>query len=41
MPPIMGAAAFVMADITGISYAEICIAAVAGSDVHMYVCLRW
>ena len=38
MPPIMGAAAFVMADITGISYAEICIAAVLPAVMY-YVCL--
>lgn len=38
MPPIMGAAAFVMADITGISYGEICIAA-ALPAVMYYVCL--
>lgn len=38
MPPIMGAAAFVMADITGISYAEICIAAVLPTVMY-YVCL--
>lgn len=38
MPPIMGAAAFVMADITGISYAEICVAAVLPAVMY-YVCL--
>lgn len=38
VPPIMGAAAFVMADITGISYAEICIAAVLPAVMY-YVCL--
>ena len=38
MPPIMGAAAFVMADITGISYAEICIAAGLPAVMY-YVCL--
>ena len=38
MHPIMGAAAFVMADITGISYAEICIAAVLPAVMY-YVCL--
>ena len=38
MPRIMGAAAFVMADITGISYAEICIAAVLPAVMY-YVCL--
>lgn len=38
MPPIMGAAAFVMADITGISYAEIRIAAVLPAVMY-YVCL--
>lgn len=38
MPPIMGAAAFVMSDITGISYAEICIAALLPAIMY-YVCL--
>lgn len=38
MPPIMGAAAFVLADVTGISYAEVCIAAVLPAVMY-YVCL--
>ncbi len=38
MPPIMGAAAFVMADVTGISYAEVCVAAVLPALMY-YVCL--
>ena len=38
MPPIMGAAAFVMADITGTSYADICIAAILPALMY-YVCL--
>lgn len=38
MPPIMGAAAFVMADVTGISYADVCVAAVLPAIMY-YVCL--
>ena len=38
MPPIMGAAAFVMADITGISYATICLAALLPALMY-YTCL--
>lgn len=38
MPPIMGAAAFVMADVTGISYATVCVAAVLPAIMY-YVCL--
>ncbi len=38
MPPIMGAAAFVMADITGISYATICLAALLPALMY-YFCL--
>ncbi len=38
MPPIMGAAAFVMADITGISYATICLSALLPAVMY-YICL--
>lgn len=38
MPPIMGAAAFVMADMTGIPYAKICLAALLPALMY-YVCL--
>lgn len=38
MPPIMGAAAFVMADATGIPYATVCIAAILPAVMY-YVCL--
>lgn len=38
MPPIMGAAAFVLAEVTGISYGEVCIAAVLPALMY-YVCL--
>lgn len=38
MPPIMGAAAFVLADVTGIGYAEVCIAAILPAVMY-YVCL--
>lgn len=37
MPPIMGAAAFVLADVAGISYAQVCIAAFLPSVMY-YVC---
>lgn len=38
MPPIMGAAAFVMADMTGIPYATICLAALLPAVMY-YMCL--
>lgn len=38
MPPIMGAAAFVLADVTGIAYAQVCIAAILPALMY-YVCL--
>jgi len=38
MPPIMGAAAFVMADMTGIAYAKICLAALLPAIMY-YMCL--
>lgn len=38
MPPIMGAAAFVLADVTGIAYAEVCIAAILPALMY-YICL--
>ena len=38
MPPIMGAAAFVMADMTGIPYATICLAALLPALMY-YICL--
>lgn len=38
MPPIMGAAAFVLADVTGIQYAEVCIAALLPAIMY-YLCL--
>ncbi len=38
MPPIMGAAAFVMSDITGISYATICLGAIIPALMY-YICL--
>lgn len=38
MPPIMGAAAFVMADIAGIPYATICLGAIIPALMY-YVCL--
>lgn len=38
MPPIMGAAAFVLADVTGIAYAEVCIAALLPALMY-YICL--
>lgn len=38
MPPIMGAAAFVMSDATGIPYATVCIAALLPALMY-YVCL--
>lgn len=38
MPPIMGAAAFVLADIAGVPYAQVCIAAALPAIMY-YVCL--
>ncbi len=38
MPPIMGAAAFVLADVTGISYATVCVSAILPALMY-YVCL--
>lgn len=38
MPPIMGAAAFVLSDVTGIPYAQVCIAAILPAVMY-YVCL--
>lgn len=38
MLPIMGAAAFVLADVTGIQYAEVCIAALLPAVMY-YLCL--
>ena len=38
MPPVMGAAAFVLADVVGVSYGEVCIAA-ALPAVMYFVCL--
>ena len=38
MPPIMGAAAFVMSDISGISYATICLGAIIPALMY-YICL--
>lgn len=38
MPPIMGAAAFVLADVAGIPYATVCVAAVVPALMY-YVCL--
>ncbi len=38
MPPIMGAAAFVLSDVAGIPYAQVCIAAVLPAVMY-YVCL--
>ncbi len=38
MPPIMGAAAFVLSDVAGVSYAEVCIAAILPALMY-YVCL--
>lgn len=38
MPPIMGAAAFVLANVVGVSYAEVCIAAALPAIMY-YVCL--
>jgi len=37
MPPIMGAAAFVLADIVGVSYAKVCVAALLPAIMY-YVC---
>lgn len=39
MPPVMGAGAFVMAEITGIAYAEIAIAAILGSVLYFLMIL--
>ncbi len=39
MPPVMGAAAFVMAEITGISYAEIVVAAALGAVLYYFAIL--
>lgn len=36
MPPVMGAAAFVMAEITGIAYSEIVVAAALGAVLYYY-----
>lgn len=38
MPPIMGAAAFVLADVAGIPYATVCIAAIVPAAMY-YLCL--
>lgn len=38
MPPIMGAAAFILADITGVPYVRVCIAALVPALMY-YVCL--
>lgn len=38
MPPIMGAAAFVLADVAGVSYASVCVAAFLPALMY-YVCL--
>lgn len=38
MPPIMGAAAFVLADVAGIPYATVCIAAIVPALMY-YICL--
>ncbi len=38
MPPIMGAAAFILSDITGIPYATVCIAALLPALMY-YICL--
>ncbi|MBM3521611.1 MAG: TRAP transporter fused permease subunit [Alphaproteobacteria bacterium] len=39
MPPVMGAGAFVMAEITNIPYSQICIAAVLGSLLYFFMIL--
>jgi TRAP transporter 4TM/12TM fusion protein len=39
MPPVMGAAAFVMAEVTGIPYAEIVVAAALGAVLYYYAIL--
>ncbi|HYZ34827.1 MAG TPA: TRAP transporter fused permease subunit [Crenalkalicoccus sp.] len=39
MPPVMGAAAFVMAEITGIAYGEIVVAAALGAVLYYYAIL--
>ena len=38
MPPVMGAAAFILADIAGVSYASVCIAAIIPALMY-YLCL--
>lgn len=38
MPPIMGAAAFVLSDVAGVPYAEVCIAAILPALMY-YICL--
>ncbi len=38
MPPVMGAAAFVLADIVGVSYSKVCLAAMLPAIMY-YVCL--
>ncbi|MEA4847563.1 MAG: TRAP transporter fused permease subunit, partial [Clostridiaceae bacterium] len=40
MPPVMGAAAFIMAEVLGISYGEICIAAALPAILY-YISLIW
>lgn len=41
MPPIMGAAAFVLSDVAGVPYAEVCIAAILPALMY-YICLvKW
>jgi TRAP transporter 4TM/12TM fusion protein len=39
MPPVMGAAAFVMAEVTGIPYSEIVVAAALGAVLYYYAIL--
>lgn len=39
MPPVLGAAAFVMAEVTGIPYAEIVVAATIGAILYYYAIL--
>ena len=40
MPPIMGAAAFVLSDVAGVPYAEVCIAAILPALMY-YICLLY
>ena len=40
MPPVMGAAAFIMAEVLGVSYGEICIAAALPAILY-YISLIW